>query len=126
METHFFSKGYEETKLHHSNHEDYTVYDDFYYDDEDQKIYFGKSHQAFWIGNISPSIWNYEIGGIKQIFQWLKSRRYSINYKKKHIRRSLNSEEVKFILNLCYVIKITIEFSEKIDLIVKKQYEIVK
>jgi len=100
----------------------YKINDNFYYDESEEKIYFGKAKNAYWIGNISPDMWNYKIGGIKQLHNWLFSRRFSQEYKKNRIQRSLTENELNFFLKMCSVIKKSLNFINQIDLIVDRLF----
>ncbi len=81
------------------------------------------------IAGITEQMWNYEIGSIQQIKQWLKSREFVdpkkvVNNKRikrhKGLRRGLTKEELTEFLELCSIIKKTIEILPKIDEIYKK------
>ncbi len=104
---------------------------DFFYSKEDKKIYFAQkddkneekkqnNENTPWIGNVSPSIWNYELGGNPQIEQFMSSRAYSSNRKWDSLQRSLTHRELKHLLKLCSAIEITLEIQPKIDKIYKK------
>jgi predicted helicase len=97
-----------------------------YYESSEERIYFNnpKSNikdKITWIGNITNKMWDFEIGSIKQIEQWLKSRKY-VDPKKSHtkkphhgLRRGLKDDEFNEFLELCYIIKKTLEIIPKID-----------
>lgn len=96
-----------------------------YYDPNAQKIYFSNykeedSSTLFWIGNISEDIWNFEIGGIKQLQSWLSGRIYKKENYKNCLHRALNRSEIEDFLRICSAIKKTIEISHKLDEIFKK------
>ena len=120
-QVHLFNENYLETSLFsRSTNENYTIFSDLYYDENIHKIFFGKDPKAFWIGNITSDIWNFEIGGRKQIYEWLKARRFSNEYKKNTINRRLVEVEIDNLMQICVVIKSTIQIIKKIDPLVKK------
>ncbi|MHA1673261.1 MAG: type ISP restriction/modification enzyme [Promethearchaeota archaeon] len=93
------------------------------YNAEERKIYFGE-HQdtSFWIGKISPEIWDFELGGYPQIKQYLSHRKYipqslspKTPKKKYQFSRALNSEEVAYLLHMCAVIKQTLQLLPRLD-----------
>jgi hypothetical protein len=59
-------------------------------------------------------MWDFEIGGIKQIENWLDSRKYGIN-KKDTIPRSLTIDELSWILKIISSIKLTLEIVPSLD-----------
>ncbi|WP_371803724.1 type ISP restriction/modification enzyme [Candidatus Lokiarchaeum ossiferum] len=101
-----------------------------YYDPLQKKIFFQKnskdpainsSNNRFWIGNIDESMWNFEIGGIRQLELWLKHRKYvsltnSGNVSKKFgFTRSISDDELNRFLKICVVIKTILELKQKVD-----------
>jgi len=104
------------------------------YDPATQKIYFKKRtktqikdeqegdplNNITWIGGITQSMWDFEIGGRQQLKEWLYSRRYSNEDKKNYIQRPLNSKELEYFLKICDAIKKTIELLPEIDTVYKK------
>ncbi|MHA1619094.1 MAG: type ISP restriction/modification enzyme [Promethearchaeota archaeon] len=99
------------------------------YKASEKRIYFdGKNPDtSYWIGQISPEIWNFEIGGYAQIKQFLSHRKYilqppnsTISMKKYRISRALNSEELTYLLHMCSVIHQTLQLLPQLDKIFKK------
>lgn len=98
------------------------------YDKSTQRIYFNKpnNHEEgsiLWIGNISKDIWDFEIGSIQQIENWLEDRKYldpqiEDNKKEKRhkkLRRALYPQEFTELLRLCSIIKNTIDLLPELD-----------
>lgn len=102
-----------------SDTEDYMVYSDFYYNSNQEMIHFGSNPNAFWVKPISKEVWDYHIGGRKQIYEWLNVRKFSQDYKKNTIKRPLKRNEIQYFLRLCISIVNTIEIVEEIDNILK-------
>jgi hypothetical protein len=99
--------------------------EDFYFDEEAKCIFFSSQEGALEIKSISKDIWNYNIGGIKQLEYWLKSRRCfppTVIRKKRHIglSRPLSDEDLSDFLEICAKIRDTIELLPKIDDIYKE------
>ena len=118
---HLFHDDYVSTNdLEISDTEDYVVYSDFYYNSNQEMLHFGSNPNAFWVKPITKEVWDYNIGGRKQIYEWLNARKFSEEYKKNTINRPLERSETKYFLNLCISIKNTIETIEEIDKFVKK------
>jgi len=69
----------------------------------------------FYIGNITNKMWNFEIGGILQLNQWLRSRRYRAEPKKDYITRGINQEELKYFIHVCNSIAFTIDLRSELD-----------
>ncbi len=103
-----------------SSTKNFLISDDFYYDEKKQKIFFGKEFDRFWIGKITFKIWNFKIGGKRQLYEWLYSRRYSCKYKKNSIKRALTKKEINYLLKICASIKKSLEIIDLIDLDIKK------
>ncbi|MHA1339546.1 MAG: type ISP restriction/modification enzyme [Promethearchaeota archaeon] len=108
--------------------EDFRIIDPKY-DEKSKKIYLNKYDKDVWIANISKEMWDFEIGSIKQIENWLdfrsfKEKIHSSNktrYKRhKGLERPLNSEEVIELLRLCSIIKLTLDILPEIDEIYRK------
>lgn len=96
-----------------------------YYDPKSQKIYFSNDkkedpNNIFWIGNISEDMWNFEIGGIKQLQSWLSGRTYDKNKYRNCLIRPLNSSEITEFLKICSAIKNTIQIYPVLNEIFKK------
>ena len=69
----------------------------------------------FFIGNITEEMWRFEIGGILQLNQWLMSRRYRAGPKKNFITRGINETELKYFIQVCNAIAMTIELRSELD-----------
>ena len=88
-----------------------------------QRAIFGKNRKKYYfnpkftVGNITPEMWNFEIGGIKQLENWIRSKTYITNPKRSHksLPRGLNQEEINDFQRICYVIKETLVLFDKID-----------
>jgi predicted helicase len=98
--------------------------DNYYYNQNTQSIHFGTLETSLVISNISLDTWNFEIGSIKQLEYWLKSRKTykSPTRKKRHIGllRPINKDELHEFLNLCTKIQTTINLLPKIDEVYKE------
>jgi hypothetical protein len=108
-------------EIHHKNN---LIVEDFFFDEDANCINFSSKDEALEIKPVSHEMWNYEIGGIKQLAYWLKSRRYfppSVVRRKRHIglSRPLINEELDNFLEICAKIRETIELLPKIDEIYK-------
>ena len=93
---------------------------DFYYDPHKQKICFGRKENNTVVKGITPQMWDYEIGSIRQLEFWLKSRVFkekSDPNKKRHLglSREITESELLEFLSLCAKIKYTLEMLPKID-----------
>ena len=80
----------------------------------------GKDDEKFsdkiaWIRGITPEIWNFSIGSIKQIDQFLKSRKYNSFQKYNTLQRGLNHKELVYLLKMITAIEKTIELLPQID-----------
>ena len=65
-------------------------------------------------------MWDFEIGGIKQLHYWLRSRRFissAENKKKRHIGllRPITIDELNEFLELCAKIRFTLDILPKLD-----------
>lgn len=105
-----------------------------YYDESSLRIYFNHpinndDNTVVWIGNISKDMWNFEIGSIRQIENWLEDRTFVDpqldNQKKekrhKKLRRALTPQEFTELLRLCSKIKNTLDILPELD----KVYEFI-
>ncbi|TFG22017.1 MAG: hypothetical protein EU529_11840 [Promethearchaeota archaeon] len=96
---------------------------DFTYKPSEETLYFDnplskrKSNKKKipTIKGISPEAWNFSIGTIKQIEQFLKSRKFG-NF----FQRGLNHDELIYFLKMVTAIEKTIEILPEIDKIYKK------
>ncbi len=73
-----------------------------------------------WIKGITQEIWNYSIGGINQIKQFLNSRKYNPFQKYNTLQRSLNHEELIYLLKMITAIEKTIDLLPEIDKLYNK------
>lgn len=68
------------------------------------------------IGEVSQKVWDFVIGGIPQLDNWLKGRKYSSNEKDvKKMHRGLTNDEFKYFLRMINVIKLTLEKLPELD-----------
>ncbi|MHA1899339.1 MAG: type ISP restriction/modification enzyme, partial [Promethearchaeota archaeon] len=102
-----------------------------YYDSKKNRVYFDKpndkqlkingiqkdkSEDFFWIGDITPQMWGFSIGGVPQLSLWLKNRKFSSEIKKYSFNRAITKEELKNFLKICFSIKKTIELMKKLSI----------
>ena len=91
--------------------------ENFCYDSNTERIYFKKpgktqKENIFWIGGITEEIWNFKIGGMQQIKQWLSKRKYiSLETPKKNriyheVRH--NEDELNYLRKMVSAIKKTL------------------
>lgn len=111
-----------EFEIQHKNN---PTVEDFFFDEETNCIFFSSKRGALEIKSISQEMWNYDIGGIKQLEYWLKSRRCfppTVIHKKRHIglSRPLTDGDLGDFLEICAKIRDTIELLPKIDDIYKE------
>ncbi|KKN20595.1 hypothetical protein LCGC14_0933930 [marine sediment metagenome] len=100
----------------------------FVYKPEEETLYFDKllkdeenpSGKIAWIRGITKEIWNFSIGAIKQIEQFLKSRKYNSFQKYNTLQRGLNHKELIYLLKMITAIEKTIELLPQIDKIYNK------
>jgi predicted helicase len=98
---------------------------DYHFNSSGKKIWFDSQNNSLSITNITHEMWDYNIGGIKQLNYWLKSRRYEKNQekrKKRHIglTRPITKNELDEFLRLIAKIRFTLELLPKIDNLYKK------
>lgn len=86
------------------------------------KIFFnepkkGKKDEVFWINGITRPIWEFEIGGRKQILEWLRVRKYSKTPRKNYITHELrhNKEELDYLRLMVSSIKKTLDIQSDLD-----------
>jgi len=99
------------------------IINNFIYNPEEETLYFDKipkddekpSVEIAWIKGITPEIWNFSIGSINQIDQFLKSRKYSSFQKYNTLQRGLNHKELIYLLKIITAIEKTIELLPQID-----------
>ncbi|MHA1474065.1 MAG: type ISP restriction/modification enzyme [Promethearchaeota archaeon] len=98
---------------------DQWIVKDFYYSPEEECLYFDKTKLS-WIKGITLQMWEFSIGNIPQLPQFLKSRKYSSVRKWNTLQRSLTHEELIVFLKICSAIEITLKLLPYIDEIYKK------
>ena len=104
------------------------IINNFTYDPNKETLYFDNildngeniSVKTPWIKGITPEIWNYSIGGINQIKQFLNSRKYNPFQKYNTLQRSLNHKELIYLLKMITAIEKTIDLLTEIDGLYKK------
>nr|MDO8109129.1 type ISP restriction/modification enzyme [Candidatus Sigynarchaeota archaeon] len=75
---------------------------------------------TFWVGGIITPMWEYEMGNIQQLKQWLEGRRYSAEPKEKHITRAITDAELQQFLQICNAIEMTLHLYPKLDAVYGK------
>ena len=98
---------------------DQWVVKDYYYSPEEECLYFDKS-KISWIKGITLQMWEFSIGNILQLPQFLKSRKFSSVRKWNTLQRSLTHEELIVFLKICSAIDLTLKLLPNIDEIYKK------
>ncbi len=99
------------------------IINNFIYKPEEETLYFDKiskddekpSVEIAWIRGITPEIWNFSIGSINQIEQFLHSRKYNSFQKYNTLQRGLNHKELIYLLKMITAIEKTIELLPQID-----------
>ncbi len=107
----------------------------FFYDSYQKRIFFNKSiskkkisektrkieavnsSEIFWIGDITPEMWSFSIGGIPQLRLWLKNRQFSTVIKKYSFNRGIVKEELVDFLKICISIKKSINLMKNLEII---------
>jgi predicted helicase len=72
------------------------------------------------IKGITPEMWNFSIGTINQIEQFLKSRKFTASERYNLLQRGLNHDELVYFLKIITAIEKTIEILPRIDEVYKK------
>lgn len=98
---------------------DQWIVKDFYYSLEEECLYFDETKKS-WIKGITLQMWEFSIGNIPQLPQFLKSRKFSSVRKWNSLQRSLTHEELIVFLKICSAIEITLKLLPNIDEIYKK------
>ena len=104
------------------------VIKNYFYDSDEETLYFNDDFEPGelltsktpWIKGITPETWNYSIGSIKQIQQFLKSRKFNPVQKYNSLQRGLNHEELVYLLKMITAIEKTIEKTPVIDKLYNK------
>jgi len=100
----------------------------FTYKPSEETLYFddildtgkNKAVKNPWIKGITQEAWNYSVGGINQIKQFLNSRKYSPIQKYNTLQRSLDHEELIYFLKMITAIEKTVNLLPEIDKLYKK------
>ncbi len=101
------------------------IINDFWYSESEKTLYFNKSNKSDskkipWIKGISKAMWDFSIGTILQISQFLKSRKYSPNRKWNSLQRGLSHKELLILLKICSAADLSLQKIELIDVLYKK------
>jgi len=99
------------------------IINNFIYKPEEETLYFDNVSnddeksliKVAWIRGITQEIWDYSIGSIKQIEQYLKSRKYNSFQKYNTLQRGLTHEELTYLLKIITAIGKTIDLLPQID-----------
>jgi predicted helicase len=96
---------------------------DYIYDSSNYRIYFNgnKKDNGFWVGNVTPSMWDFEIGGIRQLESWLKNRIYRTRLVKYGFPRACNRQEIDHFLKMCHAIRETLRLLPELNKIYEKE-----
>jgi len=88
------------------------------YDAAKNRVYFQTptSSPQFWVGDITPQMWAFEIGGHPQLAFWLKHRTWSpISHdstrtarKRYDFSRAITQDELQTFLRICWAISETL------------------
>ncbi|MHA2016774.1 MAG: hypothetical protein ACTSXY_00715, partial [Promethearchaeota archaeon] len=98
---------------------DQWIVKDFFYSSKEECLYFNKTKNS-WIKGITLQMWEFSIGTIQQLPQFLKSRKFSPIRKWNTLQRSLTHEELIIFLKICSVIDLTLKLLPTIDELYKK------
>jgi len=108
-----------EYKVSNHNSELWKVQSPFY-DEKEERIYINKEENSPYIEGVTSDIWNYSIGQLNQIEQFLKARTYSEIRTIKSLYRGLNQEELTYLLKLCTAINKILKKCKEIDEVYNK------
>ncbi|MFX1478535.1 MAG: type ISP restriction/modification enzyme [Promethearchaeota archaeon] len=97
------------------------IINDYIYKPNEETLYFDSQSLSYgaWIKGITSEMWNFSIGAINQIRQFLNSRKYSPFQKYNTLQRSLNHNELIYFLKMITAIEKTINLLPIIDNIYK-------
>ena len=98
---------------------DQWIVKDFFYSSKEECLYFDKTKNS-WIKGITLQMWEFSIGTIRQLPQFLKSRKFSLVRKWNTLQRSLTHEELIIFLKICSAIDLTLKLLPTIDELYKK------
>jgi hypothetical protein len=98
---------------------------DFVYIPEEETLYFdnpenysaNEKNSIPWIHGITFMVWNYSIGCIPQLAQFLESRKYCPNQKWNCLQRGLNHEELLYFLKLATIFENVIKILSDLDVV---------
>jgi len=100
---------------------------DYIYIKEEETLYFENPNKTEkkiedlpWIRGITQEMWNYSLGRIRQIEQFLNSRQYNPSQKYNSLQRGLNHDELVYFLKMISAIEKTIEILPQLDEIYNK------
>ena len=96
----------------------------FDYDEGENCLYFDTGSKSSshlpWIKGITKEMWEFSVGGIQQLQQFLASRRYSKGRKRNTLQRALNYDELDYFLRMISTIKETLALYPILNEIYKK------
>ncbi|MHA1583608.1 MAG: type ISP restriction/modification enzyme, partial [Promethearchaeota archaeon] len=78
-------------------------------------LFLDSNAKSIWIKGITQEIWDYSIGTIPQLNQFLKSRRFNTQRKWNTLQRALTYEELTYFLKMCSAIEKSIAIEKEID-----------
>ncbi|MFX0152807.1 MAG: type ISP restriction/modification enzyme, partial [Candidatus Hodarchaeota archaeon] len=95
------------------------------YNQELQRIYIESSRvrkpkSSNWIGSITPEMWQYKIGNLAQLENWLKVRKNNGKHQKYQLTNPLCEREILQFLIICDSIAQTLDILPKINEIYQK------
>ena len=99
------------------NHQDLRI-GEYYYDAQEECLYLDNHsdmNRVPSILGITPAMWNFTIGCIPQLDQFLASRQYSPARKWNTLQRAVNPQEIDAFLRICGAIRKTISLLPQID-----------
>ena len=93
------------------------------YKKEEERVYLDTIpdlnylHSVPWIGGITKEMWDYSIGNIPQLENFLKSRKFTNQTGKKGLNRGLNREELTYFLKMCSSILKCLDIEDQINIL---------
>jgi predicted helicase len=98
------------------------------YDAPHHRIYFQKpsGSAGFWVGDITPRMWAFDLGGHPQLALWLKHRTLSPtptpveSHKRYKFHRAITPEELQVFLKICWAISKTVRIQAELTAIYDK------
>jgi hypothetical protein len=91
------------------------------YEDSTQTLWFGPlveyspASGMSCIRGIPPEVWDYEVGGIQQLRQYLYSRRFSAAPKRNTLDRGLTPGDLEHLLTVAEAIRLTLALAPALD-----------